>query len=59
MGKVPNEEKERNIAIANDYRIYEGKTGVEAKEYLIDLVCKYRLSASRIHQIGKNEKYRK
>jgi Mor family transcriptional regulator len=46
MGKVPEEEKERNKAIYNDF-----KSGLS----YVDLVAKYRISTQRVWQIIKRE----
>ena len=48
MGKPSLEEKERNLALGADYKLYK-----EGQVKMADLVEKYRISRTRIHQIGK------
>lgn len=52
MVEVLKEEIERNKAIATDYKAYR-----RGEVKMVDLVAKYRISATRIKQIGTKEKY--
>lgn len=54
MGQPSPEEKERNLAIADDFRLYK-----KGEFTMPDLVIKYHLSESRIRQIGNNPKYQR
>lgn len=48
MGVVPEENTKRNEDLYKDYRRYLNK-----EVYMVDLVNKYKVSSTRIIQIGK------
>lgn len=47
MGQPAPEEKERNKALRNDYKLY-----LKGLMTMFELVTKYKISSSRIHQLG-------